>query len=125
MNHLSIIVNSLVVYIDFAMLSGECGIKNLDHRSLDDLVFRESLDAPEIGTIVFARYRTEAGDNPSPQLVEFYKCCRAALRSKLSIWHLWEPQVRDPARWLKQARSYLDLAATYAERLSSEDVPAN
>jgi aminoglycoside phosphotransferase family enzyme len=110
----------------------DCLEFNVDFRTLDpvdELAFFaiecEALDAPEIGTIVFARYRTEAGDNPSPQLVEFYKCCRAALRSKLSVWHLREPQVRDPARWVKQARAYLDLAATYAERLSSEDVPAN
>jgi aminoglycoside phosphotransferase family enzyme len=110
----------------------DCLEFNAEFRTLDpvdELAFFavecESLDAPEIGTIVFARYRTETGDDPSAQLVDFYKCYRAVLRSKLSIWHLGEPQVRDPARWLKQARSYLDLAATYAERLSSEDVPAN
>jgi aminoglycoside phosphotransferase family enzyme len=120
------------VFLDANPQIIDCLEFNVDFRTLDpvdELAFFaiecEALDAPEIGTIVFARYRTETADDPSPQLVEFYKCCRAALRSKLSIWHLWEPQVRDPARWLKQARSYLDLAATYAERLSSEDVPAN
>jgi aminoglycoside phosphotransferase family enzyme len=90
---------------------------------VDELAFFaiecEALDAPEIGTIVSARYRTETSDDPPPQLVDFYKSYRAALWSKLSIWHLWEPRVRDPARWPGQARRYLDLARTYAERLSS------
>jgi aminoglycoside phosphotransferase family enzyme len=114
------------VFLDANPQIIDCLEFNVDFRTLDpvdELAFFaiecEALDAPNIGAIVFARYLTETADDPSPQLVAFYKCYRAALRSKLSIWHLWEPHVRDPARWPRQARRYLDLAGTYAERLSS------
>jgi len=102
----------------------DCLEFNAEFRTLDpvdELAFFaiecETLDAPEIGMLVFARYRTQTGDDPAPQLVDFHKSYRAALRSKLSIWHLGEPRVRDPARWPAQARRYLDLARTYADRL--------
>jgi aminoglycoside phosphotransferase family enzyme len=102
----------------------DCLEFNVEFRTLDpldELAFFamecEMLRAPAIGTTVFDRYYKEAGDRPSPHLIDFYKCYRAVLRAKLSIWHLREPKVRDPERWPKQARRYLDLAGTYADRL--------
>jgi aminoglycoside phosphotransferase family enzyme len=77
----------------------DCLEFNAEFRTLDpvdELAFfaieGESLDVPEIGTIVLARYRTETGDNPSPQLVEFYKCCRAAIEAV----HLASPGAASP-----------------------------
>lgn len=102
----------------------DCLEFNAELRTLDpadELAFFavecEMLGAPAIGTTVFDQYRSDSGDDPSQKLVDFYKCYRAALRAKLSIWHLREAQVRDPARWPKQARRYLDLAVEYSGQL--------
>jgi aminoglycoside phosphotransferase family enzyme len=87
----------------------------------DELAFLavecEMLGAPGVGVTVLDRYRQCTGDDPPPRLIDFYKCYRACLRSKISIWHLLEPKPRDPARWPALAKRYLELADRYSERL--------
>jgi aminoglycoside phosphotransferase family enzyme len=88
---------------------------------VDELAFLavecEMLGAPDVGTTVLDRYRRSTGDDPPPRLVDFYKCYRACLRSKISAWHLLEPKPRDPGRWPVLAKRYLELADRYSERL--------
>jgi len=77
----------------------------------------EMLGAPEIGALVERQCRAGLRDDPAPTLLRFYRCYRACVKAKLAIWHLTDPQVRDPARWPALARRYLDLAETYARDL--------
>ncbi|MGZ3510507.1 MAG: hypothetical protein ACXVAC_19305, partial [Vulcanimicrobiaceae bacterium] len=61
----------------------------------------EMLGAPAVGTMVFDRYCGDNDDAAAKGLFDFYKCYRACLRSKLAMWHLREPRVRNPERWPK------------------------
>jgi aminoglycoside phosphotransferase family enzyme len=95
-----------------------------DYRILDtvdELAFLamecEQLGAPEVGDTFLSIYREVSGDAPPPALVNFYKSYRAALRAKLTIWHLDDPHVRTPEKWQPLARRYLDLADQYAALL--------
>jgi len=89
---------------------------------VDELAFLgvecEMLGAPDVGIAVLDRYRRSTGDDPPSRLIDFYKCYRACLRSKISIWHIQEPNIRDPARWPALAKRYLDLADRHATKLS-------
>lgn len=89
---------------------------------LDELAYFalecEMLDAGAVGTIVLERYRLEAADAAPLVLVDFYKCYRACLRAKLSIWHLREPNARDE-HWRKRARAYFTAASVYADRVAA------
>ncbi|MGZ3505397.1 MAG: hypothetical protein ACXWNJ_15870 [Vulcanimicrobiaceae bacterium] len=103
----------------------DCLEFNAEFRTLDaadELAFFamecEMLGAPAVGTTVFDRYRRDNDDAAAAGLLEFYKCYRACLRSKLAIWHLEEPNVRHPERWPELARRYLDLADIYSRRLA-------
>ena len=49
------------------------------------------------------------GERPPRRLLGFYRGYRAALRARLSIEHLRDPAPREPARWPRQARTYLDI----------------
>ena len=88
---------------------------------LDELCFLavecEALGAPAIGARILQEYCRATGDHPPGSLLDFYKCYRACLRAKLSFLHLREPKVREPERWRRQARSYLQLAGRYADQL--------
>jgi len=102
----------------------DCLEFNLDFRCLDpadELCFLaiecEMLGAPAIGAKVLEHYRSITGDFPSPRLLDFYKCHRACLRSKLAFWHLQEANIRQPERWPKQTRAYFKLAGSYADRI--------
>ena len=113
------------VFLDADPQVIDCLEFNREFRTLDPLdelaffaIECEMLGAAAIGESVFARYREEIGDNPPPRVFDFYRAYRAVLRAKLSIWHLREARVRDPARWPRQAQRYLELAGSYAERLS-------
>lgn len=77
----------------------------------------EMLGAAFVGDIVLDRYRAESGDAPPRFLLEFYKSYRACLRAKLAIWHLRDPDVREPERWPRRARQYLQIASAYAAQL--------
>lgn len=98
---------------------------NADFRTLDPVdelayfsIECERLGAPAIGMAFFDRYRHDCADDADQQLFDFYRCYRACLRSKLAIWHLREPTIRQPGRWPGLARRYLELAAVYADRLA-------
>ena len=56
-------------------------------------------------------------NGPSEQLFVFYRCYRAALRARLAIAHLLEPDVRTPEKWRPLALDYLAFAAADAKRL--------
>ena len=88
---------------------------------LDELCFLavecEALGAPAVGARILQDYCRVTGDDPPGSLLDFYKCYRACLRAKLSFLHLREPKVREPERWPKQARDYLQLAGRHADQL--------
>lgn len=74
-------------------------------------------EATWIGPWLLETYRAESGDSFGAELVDFYKCSRALLRAKLAIWHLDGVPPREPEKWPRQAKSYLDLAHAYATGL--------
>lgn len=76
----------------------------------------ERLGAAALGTDVLRHYRDATGDDCPGALVHFYKVFRACLRAKIAIWHLADCAPGDRARWSERARSYLDLAASCADR---------
>ena len=103
----------------------DCLEFNRDFRLLDpadELGFLamecEQLGSSVVGETMFKVYGEVTGDWPPAPLVAFYKCNRACLRAKLSIWHLREPLPREPERWPRQTRRYLEMAATYATELA-------
>lgn len=77
----------------------------------------ERLGARFIGELVFEVYRDVTEDAPAEDLIFFYKSYRACLRAKIAAWHLREPDVREPEKWPVLARTYLELAGSYAVRL--------
>jgi aminoglycoside phosphotransferase family enzyme len=75
----------------------------------------EYAGAPWIGGVVFETYREATGDDPPAALVRFYKAYRAAVRAKLSAWHLKDhPDPADQGKWIARAQRYLELADRYA-----------
>lgn len=75
----------------------------------------EHAGAAWIGEVIFETYREATGDEPPAALVRFYKSYRAAVRAKLSAWHLKDhPDPADQGKWIARARRYLELASRYA-----------
>jgi aminoglycoside phosphotransferase family enzyme len=72
-----------------------------------------ALGAPEIGDRIMSAFVARMTDPPSPGLIVSYAAWRAVLRARLSIAHLLEPTLRQPARWEPQARNYLAIATHY------------
>jgi aminoglycoside phosphotransferase family enzyme len=71
----------------------------------------EYAGVPWIGTLVLDTYREATGDDPPASLVGFYKGFRAAVRAKLSAWHLRDPlEPADQGKWITRARRYLEWA---------------
>ncbi len=66
------------------------------------------------GRAIFEAYARERGDDPPADLVAFYEGQHALVRAKLAAFHLDDPSVGDPPRWIERARSYLELAARHA-----------
>ncbi len=58
-------------------------------------------------------------DHLSDELFTFYRCHRAALRARLTIAHMLEPNPRTPEKWPIRAREYLAVAAADAARLEN------
>jgi len=73
----------------------------------------ERLGAPAIGEEILGHYSEAAGDACPIELIGFYKAFRACLRAKIAVWHIVDHEVRDHQRWLRLARTYLDLAERY------------
>jgi len=77
----------------------------------------ERLGAGFADSVIFDTYRQVTDDAPPDVLLRFYKSFRACVRAKIAIWHLRDDTVRDPEKWSRLARTYLDLAARYADAL--------
>jgi aminoglycoside phosphotransferase family enzyme len=75
----------------------------------------EFAGAAWIGEVVMETYREATGDHPPAGLLAFYKAYRAALRAKLSAWHVRDHlDPADQGKWLGRAARYLELAQRYA-----------
>lgn len=83
----------------------------------------ERLGAAQAGDNFFQAYDRIVGDRPPAPLIAFYKSCRASMRAKLAAWHLDDPAVADKAKWRRRARTYIDIAGRYAERLTATGQP--
>jgi aminoglycoside phosphotransferase family enzyme len=99
----------------------DCVEFNRDFRIVDpveELAFLwmecELLGAPHVGESFWKTYSLIGGDRPPPVLPLFYKCHRACLRAKLSLWHLLDPAVAQSERWRARALQYLQLAESHA-----------
>lgn len=77
----------------------------------------ERLGAPWIGDYVKRGISRVLHDDPEPELFLFYRCHRAALRARLAVAHLLEPNPRTPEKWPRRARAYLEIAGRDAVRL--------
>ncbi len=84
---------------DLSFLSLEC--IRFGRRRFGDAIERRVLASTEV---------------PEP-LFLFYRCCRASIRARLAIAHLFEPAPATPAKWPHLARGYLRLAVEDAIRL--------
>jgi aminoglycoside phosphotransferase family enzyme len=73
----------------------------------------ERIGAARIGDKILDYYSEAVGDAYPVELIGFYKAFRACLRAKIAVWHIADHQVKDHQRWLRLARTYLDLAERY------------
>ena len=71
------------------------------------------LGSPGVADPFFDEYRSATGDELPPVLVDFYRCHRAYLRAKLTIWHVRDDGVTELEPWRRRATKYLDLAAAH------------
>lgn len=76
----------------------------------------ERLGAPALGADILRHYREATGDDCPAALMHFYTVFRACLRAKIAIWHLADCLPAEREHWSERARSYLDLAASHADR---------
>jgi aminoglycoside phosphotransferase family enzyme len=99
-------------------LEFDAALRRLD--PVDELAYLalecERLGAPAVGTDVLRHYREATGDDCPDALIHFYTVFRACLRAKIAIWHLADCAPAERDHWSERARSYLDLAASYADR---------
>ncbi len=79
----------------------------------------ERLGAPWAGEYLRRRVMHALRDGDSEELFAFYRCHRAALRARLAVAHLLEPDPRTPEKWAPLARAYLRIAAADATRLET------
>jgi aminoglycoside phosphotransferase family enzyme len=63
-------------------------------------------------------YSELTSDQPPRPLVSFYKTFRAFLRAKISIWHLKDREVKDPARWIWRTNRYVEAAERHLHESS-------
>jgi aminoglycoside phosphotransferase family enzyme len=102
----------------------DCLEFNRDFRILDAVdelaylaVECEYAGADPIGEVVLDTYRKEAADEPPSKLIHFHKSYRAALRARLSIWHVKDRHAREHTKWIRRTDRYLRLAEKYGDRL--------
>ncbi len=100
----------------------DCLEFNADFRALDpvsELAFLslecERLDAPWVSDLILDTYQCETGDRPPGPLLVYYKKHHAFVRAKIAVWHLKDPDVRDPAKWIGKAKDYLRRAESLEE----------
>ena len=77
----------------------------------------ERLGAARIGQYLRRKVTRGLGHGMASELYLFYRCHRAALRGRLAIAHLLEPNPRTPQKWPTLARSYLRIAKADSVRL--------
>jgi aminoglycoside phosphotransferase family enzyme len=81
---------------------------------VDELAFLalecERLGAPWARECIFRTYAEATGDAPPEALVSFYRSYRAGIRARIAAWHLDDPSVQVPAKWIARAGEYLRLA---------------
>lgn len=110
-------LNNPPVFIDCLEFSRE--LRSVDPA--DELAYLamecEMLGAPFVDRVAFDTYGEITGDNPDPQLIDFYKSNRAVLRAKLCVWHLLDHDANEHEKWIGRARDYLALAEQHADRL--------
>ncbi len=102
----------------------DCLQFNREFRLLDaadELAFLamecELLGASDIGTQILDVYREMTSDEVPGNLLAFYKSYRAAIRAKLSVWHLQDTVVSDPGQWKSKGKTYMRLANRHADQL--------
>ena len=82
----------------------------------DELAFLalecERLGDPRVGGWFLDAYREVTGDVPPGPLLGFHRRYRALRRAKIAIWHLVDPEVRQPEMWRGRALRYLELAGS-------------
>ena len=69
------------------------------------------------GDLFWDEYVTIANDSVPPALIIFYKIKRACLRAYLVARHKEETRYKNDPKWMSKAKSYLELAETYHQRL--------
>jgi len=81
----------------------------------DELAFLalecERMGRPDVGRWFLGAYGEVTKDEPPPELLAFHRRYRALRRAKIAVWHLRDDDVRDPDRWSRKARRFLELAA--------------
>lgn len=81
----------------------------------DELAFLslecERLGNPAVGHWFLQGYTDRTGDRPPEPLLAFHRSYRALRRARIAIWHLTDPNTRDPSHWRRRAREYLALAS--------------
>ena len=99
---------------------------SIDLRTLDpgeELAFLwvecARLGGAWVGELILDAYRSQSGDPITPELLDFYRSRRAAIRAKLVAWHLRDPAVRELSDWSRQTQEYLELARQYAAQASA------
>ena len=95
----------------------DCLEFNADFRVLDpvsELAFLslecERLGASWVGELILDKYQCETGDRPPGPLLVYYKRHHALVRAKIAVWHLRDPDLLDPAKWIGKAKDYLHRA---------------
>jgi len=76
----------------------------------------DHLEAGDVGAHILQRCQQLLGDRPPPELSAFYKSYRACVRAKVLVLRADQTSGSLQDAELTQARDYLRLAATYADR---------
>lgn len=82
----------------------------------------ERLGAPFVGETLFAVYAETAGDAPPRVLLDFYMAQRACVRARLAALHTVDAPRASWPKWAAAAAAYLQLAATYCDRLARTSI---
>ncbi len=113
------------IWLDHPVRIIDCLEFNASLRAVDPLdeVAFLSLECERLGGRWVAghladRLTRALRSRPDDPLFVFYRCYRAALRARLAIAHLLEPDPRTPEKWPRLARTYLRFARADAQRIA-------
>jgi aminoglycoside phosphotransferase family enzyme len=82
----------------------------------------ERLGARFVGETLFAAYTEAAGDAPPQALLDFYMAHRACVRARLAALHTIDAPRATWPKWITAAAAYLQLAASYCDRLARTSI---